>query len=58
MPTTEHFAEKNIIYGMKNITLDTFFKPLILAYFQRKNAISPKFLPLEHFFPIKKGGGN
>ena len=40
MPTTEHFAEKNIIYGMKNITLKIFFKPLILAYFERKKAIS------------------
>ena len=32
--------EKNIIYGMKNITLHNFFQPLILAYFERKKKIS------------------
>ena len=40
MPTGVHFSDKNIIYGMKNITLKIFFKALILAYFKRKKTIS------------------
>ena len=40
MNTTEHFWEKNIIYGTKNINLGIFFKDHILSYFVWKKVIS------------------